>query len=263
VLLRNASNELIQIEQYRVLSCLGKGGFGRVYHVTDVNRSQEFALKLFYKAYNINRIKRQLTVLKLLNSSKLFLKTHLSKKIANNFFILMDYVASENLEKLVAQKLYNEKEATEVLLDILNILEFLQKNEIIHGDVKAENILKTKERYVLVDYDTLECGQNIKTLHIENDDDFTAPEIYRGLQTVASDIYSLGCTLYYILSGKHIYGFTKESDFSQKMFGHLYSTPVKNKNISPRMYHLIERMTDKNPLTRLNLAEIRKILDDR
>jgi serine/threonine protein kinase len=261
LIIRNSSNKPIQIENYKVLSQLGRGGFGTIFHVSDVrNSSKEYALKFLKTNSNIKRIQKQLAVLKILNTSKLFLQTYLSKKVLGNLFLLMEYSKDLSLEKLVKKETFSDSLTCEFLFKILDSLEFLHKNGIIHGDIKAENILKKEDRFYLIDFNVVKTESPSKTIHIQSDNDFTAPEIYRGIQTYLSDIYSLGCVIYYMLSAKHIYGFKNKNDFSTKMFSHLYSEPIPDAKISKKMFYLIKRMTDKNYKTRASLTEVREIL---
>ncbi len=261
--IRDEHKRLLQIDNYKIVKRLGSGGFGVVYKVVDIRDSTKvYALKLLHTVVNANRIQQQLEVLKILNSSELFLKIYLSKKIGSKLFFLLEYASELNLEKIVKAKILTEEEASKVLLDMLNILEFLQKHHIIHNDVKAENILKKDDRYYLIDYDVIKKGSPSKLLHIQGDDDYTAPEIYNGEHSYASDIYSLGCTLYYLLSGTHIYNFNKDTDFSQKMFAHLYQLPKRDENISLKMFNIIKMMTEKKVKNRATIQDIRGALHE-
>ncbi|MBU1657470.1 protein kinase [bacterium] len=261
MLIINKSKQAVQIDRFRILKPLGKGGFGTVYHVKDTQKSKsEYALKLLHNSVNVRRINKQLEVFKILNSSELFLKIYLSKRVSNSFFILFEYADEGNLKEIVNEKPLDESSACGIILELLESLIFLENHSIVHGDIKPENILKKGSKYYLSDWDVIKRGDCVPTLHIQGDDDFSAPEIYKGLEYRASDIYSLGCTLYYLLTAKHIYDFTDATDFSQKMFAHLYKNRVPHANISSKMMYLISRMTDKNHITRANHQEIKEII---
>ncbi|MDF1874823.1 protein kinase [Sulfurimonas sp. SAG-AH-194-I05] len=258
----NSSKKPIQIDNYTVIKQLGRGGFGTVYHVKDTSdTSKEYALKFLHNALNMVRIKKQLMVLELLNNSELFFRTYLSKKVKGNYILLMEHTKDSSLAKIVKNDPIRESTACLILSQMLSSLEYLQDNEIIHGDIKAENIMKKENQFYLIDYDIVKLGSFTKTLHIQGDDDFTAPEIYKGIQTYASDIYSLGCTLFHMLSGEHIYGFDTSYSFAKKMFAHLYIDAFSHVKISKKMFYIIKRMTDKNHKTRANIDEIKEILN--
>ncbi|MBU1989809.1 protein kinase [bacterium] len=256
------SKQPLQIDRFKVLRLLAKGGFGLVYHVKDMQGSkEEYALKLLHNSLHIKRINDQLNVLKLLNTSELFLKTYLSKRVLDRFFILFEYAVEGDLKKLVGENPLSESMACGILMQLLDSLAFLKENTIIHGDIKAENILKKGSHFYLSDWDIIKKGPSCKAIHLQGDDDFSAPEIYEGSYHYASDIYSLGCTLYFMLSGAHIYGLSSEDDFSKKMFAHLYFTQLPHAAISKKMVYLINRMTEKDHTARATIQEIREILN--
>ena len=261
MLLRNSSKQPVQIDGYKVLGQLGKGGFGIVYHVCDIKKTEdEYALKVLKRIVNVKRIQTHLETLKTLNTSKYFLKTYMSKKILDKYIILMEYTDKENLSKQAKKAVFSQERAIKVIWDILEVLEFLHGHEIIHGDVKTENLLQKNDRYYLIDYDVVKKGPESKVVHIQSDDDYTAPEIYRGVQTYSSDIYSLGCSIYELLTAQHIYAFKNNDLFSLKMFSHLYLKPKESSLISKKMNYLIARMTDKNHKTRASIQEVREII---
>ncbi len=168
--------------------------------------SDEYIMKVYKK-----------TSMKFNNELKIFNKL---KKIPNyNMYIpkILDYFSSGKDTRILLEKgiddmfelcriqnMFNFREKLNIALGICNCVKFMHDNNIIHNDIKLENIVIFKENgeYIpkLIDFEFAFIGK-IKSKHLMGTDMFIAPEIKDSKMKVyskKSDIYSLGLTLFEI-----------------------------------------------------------------
>lgn len=88
-------------------------------------------------------------------------------------------------------------------LDILRGLEYLHKKEIVHGDIKGENVLFGSGCMKLVDFgSSKDCRASKPSSVLEGTEGYMAPEVANKVEsTFASDIFSLGCTVIEMTTG--------------------------------------------------------------
>jgi len=125
------------------------------------------------------------------------------------FYLIMDYIAGKDLGMMVEEdgpEGLEEKKVLEWSIQICRVLEYLhsQKPPIIHGDIKSSNLIvrESDSWIMLVDFGTV----TIETLNevekqFHGTIGYAAPEQYEGKLEMRSDIYSLGVTLYELLTG--------------------------------------------------------------
>jgi serine/threonine protein kinase len=193
-----------RLGKYEILDSLGSGGFGVVYLALDTWLAQEVALKVphdqseeFFKLVKEARLQASLAhpnIVRLLTV----------EKIDSVFFMVMEYVKGETLEKYIKSKrklqLYK---AILYLEQILNAVAFAHSNSIIHRDLRTSNIMIDEDETIkITDFGTstwLE-GQSYASTKIGSPP-YMAPEQFEGKTTYASDIYSIGCIFYEMLAG--------------------------------------------------------------
>ena len=202
-------------ERYIVEELLGQGGFGAVYRVRDRRvRSNIFALKEI-----IDPTKQQQEsfafegeILKRLDHPALphvyrVFRDHQTKSL----YMLMDYVAGPNLERLRQQQeeqRFSLAETLRIIAPIVDAIIYLhaQHPPIIHRDIKPSNIIVPSLGHgaVLVDFGTAkEYHQDATTTAIRHcSPGYAAPEQYSMGTSICTDIYGLAATIYTLLTGE-------------------------------------------------------------
>ena len=140
-----------QVKNYRLLKEIGKGTTGTVYEAVDDSNGRKYAIKSIASAKLENKrimdnFKRELKLLHGLNHLNI-IKISGIEKTVNNTYLILEYCNGGNLyEYLTFCKQKNnsplaENEIQFVIRQIINGLEYMHKNKIIHRDIKLENIL--------------------------------------------------------------------------------------------------------------------------
>jgi len=255
-----------EIDGYKVNKVLGTGGFSIVYLVDGKeNDTKQYALKYFLpeKHENLNDYEMEKTILELLNKYEHAIKFYHCKKEHDLKYFLLDYIDGGDLKSYIkTHGALDEKNAIIMLQDILGELVYINEQNILHNDVKPNNILIKDNRYYLIDWGLAKKGPHIKTVNLKGGKIYLPPDIYFGKRTSASEIYSLGCALYFSVVGKEIFGLKNKLTIIEYIYAHIYSIPDFPDHVSSKMKFLITRMIEKNPEKRATIQEIHAIVQN-
>ena len=208
------AGELLYHGRYRVVELIGSGGFGAVYKATaEYMGGHLVAIKenTLITPQAREQFEREARLLFQLKHNYLPRVTDYFDETGKGQFMVMDFVEGPSLQDLLERRggPLNEDEVLLWMRQICEALEYLHtlKPPIIHRDVKPANIILTKEGYVmLVDFGiakTTGPGQLTIAGARGVTRGYSPPEQYggQGATSARSDVYSLGATLYTLLTG--------------------------------------------------------------
>jgi len=170
----------------------------------------------------------------------------LDGKNGKGFAIVQTYIEAKSLEQhLKAGRSFSETEIKEIAKALLEILTYLHGHTppVIHRDIKPSNILLANRsghsvgQVYLVDFGSVQtlAGKEGGTVTVVGTYGYMPPEQFGGRAVPASDIYSLGATLIYLVTGSH------PADLPQKNLKIQFEPAV---NISQELTLWLKRMTE-------------------
>ncbi|HEY9677110.1 MAG TPA: serine/threonine-protein kinase [Drouetiella sp.] len=202
-------------KRYEVVSHLGQGGMGTVYMARDMRLANRYCVvkKLrddFFREEDKQKalefFKREADVLSPLKHPNIvsILDTFEEDE---NYYLVMEYVEGDNLHNMLNQRgePFPEQQVLQWAIQIADVLHFLHSNEpkVIYRDLKPSNVMiDTKDRVKLVDFGIARpYAEDSDNTHVVSAG-YSPPEQYWGAADPRSDIYALGATMHFLLTGQ-------------------------------------------------------------
>lgn len=221
--------------KYKILAPLGSGGFGAVYLAQDTWIDKRVAIKVPHRQnLDFGELLREPRLLASVSHPNI-VSIITAEKEDNVFFIVMEYVPGETLENLItAAGPLDINRSLDFTCQICNAMDHAHRQGVIHRDLRPANVLVTDNDMLKVaDFGTsrfLEIAAHGTT--VIGSPPYMAPEQFHGKAVFASDIYSLGITMYQMLTGMLPYDTPAPADLGKLMSGELVSPPrLKNPSI--------------------------------
>ena len=210
--------------RYQVLRVLGSGGFGKTFLAEDTQMpsGKRCVIKQLIPVINNpqlyqlvqERFQKEASILEELgdrHSQIPRLYAYFSE--GGEFYLVQEYIEGQTLsEKLQQQGVFNEVTVKEILINILQILEYVHSKGIVHRDIKPDNIILrfSDSKPVLIDFGAVKVTMNTEMSPSGNSSQsivigtpgFMPMEQIAGRPLFSSDLFSLGLTAIYLLTGK-------------------------------------------------------------
>ena len=241
------------LEEYggHVLQQMGKGGFGSCYRVFCDKYRQNFVCKI---TTDVNSFKRELNIFKKADHQNIVRCYHYVATQKYYYLILEDCTNGTILDKLKKDPLKHH-DFISYASQLVNAVSFLHANEIIHFDIKPSNVFIDK--YNILKLGDFGLSEEIKPGTIctsfRGTQNYSAPEVVnrRPYDPYKADIFSLGVTLYVMMTAKH--PFPIYADYKE----YLYTGEVKLSQSYPAdITNMIARCLSLSPTDRPSIQEI-------
>lgn len=250
------------MNQYHIYEKIGKGKHSVVYKGRKKKSIQYHAIKSVDKSQKA-RVLQEVRTMHALDHKNI-LKFFAWYETTNHLWLILEYCVGGDLMSLLRQDVrLPESSIHDFARDMVVALQFLHANSIIYCDIKPSNILLDENgRLKLGGFGLSRRLSDINKNPVTNlppakrgTPCYMAPELFSegATHSTASDLWSLGCVLYECATGRPPF---MDSSFNQLAHDILHNDPAAIPGASPEFSHLLFRLLDKNPATRIKWAEL-------
>jgi serine/threonine protein kinase len=265
--LSNFAKETL-LERYEVQQQLGKKAGRRTLLTRDLQTQELVVVKILsfdddFQWHDLKLFEREAETLKSLSHPAIprYLDYfELDTPNYKGFALVQSYIPAESLEtQLQAGRTFSEQEVKQLAVALLEILQYLhsQQPPVIHRDIKPSNILLTNRSgnsvgdVYLVDFGSVQTVvRTNSTMTVVGSYGYMPPEQFSGKATPASDLYGLGATLIYLVTGQH------PADLPQE---DLVIQFAEFADISDSLTHWLQKMTQ--PILSQRMSSVKMALE--
>ena len=267
---------------YIILQSIGHGGMGSVYKVKKIDFGSIHALKEIQsenfgrldQEELIRRFAREIEIGRRLgNHPNIVQYTDAGECYNGVHFLVMEFIEGEDLETIVRRETkLPPADAAQIIHDTALGLAHAHSNELVHRDIKPSNLMLSRYGVVkILDFGLgrltnpetqmtdISVGKVLGTLNYLPPERWDPSQFGKNVEEhqlgVLGDIYSLGCTFYFLLDGKPPF-YSAESHF-EKMSAHL-SAPLpklERKDVPEELAKVLEKCLAKSPIERFHKLE--------
>jgi serine/threonine-protein kinase len=249
-----------QIPGYQLVEKLGQGSHGVVYKAKQLSMDRYVAVKVLHPKYSTNasllaRLTREARIAARLSHNNIVQAIDVGTAGPLHYFV-MELVEGKTIrEELEAAKVYKEHEAVEIVVQMAQALAHAARRGLVHRDVKPANIVLTPEGIAkLADLgmartegDDAELRRKERGLTIGTPY-YISPEQVRAQEDIdtRSDIYSLGATLYHMVTGRPPFQGSAEKIYDKHLREPLTPPDHINQELSGGLGEVVEVMMAKD-----------------
>jgi serine/threonine-protein kinase len=256
--------------RYQILSELGRGGMGIVYHAYDKQLKEQVAIKLLSPLLStdqdaLERLKREVSLARRVTHPNV-IRIHDISEVNSLHYVSMEYFAGTSLKEHLKQSgPLSLLSAYQILSQVCDGLEAAHSQAVVHRDLKARNIMIGSSGQVkIIDFGlarSIHLDGMTATGLIMGTPEYMAPEQVAGKHVdERADIYALGVILFEMMTGR--VPFTGDSAIAVG-FQQLKDSPQRPSSINPQIPEEVDRIIlkalAKDPIHRYRtVAEMRK-----
>lgn len=258
------------LDDFVIQKTIGRGGMGTVYLGQQISLERPVAIKVLKpEAASLERfIKRFSSEAKIaaqINHHNVIQIYFVGRK-KDIFFIAMEYVQGKSVRQMINEKgPFSERSALEIILQASQGLQKAHQMNILHRDIKPDNLIIDPNGEVkIADFglamNLAESGVGMVPEKVVGSPHYISPEqATRDEISFASDIYSLGATLYHMVTGSPPFtGNSTASIIAKHVTDYPRSPRELNPKLSKPLCQMIRKMMAKRPEDRFQ--EIREII---
>ena len=253
-----------KIDNYKIEETIGEGTYGKVKLATHIKLNEKVAIKFINKKRLTNkgddeRIKNEIKIITKLNHPNILKAFEVFEDDINYYIVMERPIRGDLFNYICSKGRLTMDEASFIFYQLVNGIQYLHKNNVVHRDMKPENIMLTKDMIVKIgDFGLSKFFKSTETRLKTNCGSpcYSAPEVLRGnrYKPKPVDIWGLGIILYCMVCGELPFEDDKEDILVRKVTLCKYTCPLFVNDIFKNFF---KKILCPNPNERITIEQIK------